>query len=258
MIVCVLAAVANTHCLTVQCNFQNTAWVQIGTQYTCRNPIINADGNLTHVLKVTGTHMSRRNNSDVKAFHASGYLPQLYRIPLSIEDFFPNLLHFGWQSGNITTVSSFDFRPFPDLESISVQQNKLVSLDGSLFSFNERKLRHIDFSNNLLEVVGNSLLSNVNNLTSARFIGNKCVNMTAATRAEIQTLIYWFSLACPRPATTTRPSFVVPTYTVPVTLPNSGCSGTCLSTAAKVMIGIASLFLSLLLCLCRYFCRCSK
>lgn len=127
MIVIVLAVVANVYCLTVQCNFQNSNWVQIGIKYSCGNPIITADGNLTHVLKVTGTHMSRRNNSDVRAFNASRYLPQVISIPMGIEDFFPNLLHFGWQNGNINSISFADFKPFPDLESISVRESKLLS-----------------------------------------------------------------------------------------------------------------------------------
>lgn len=250
MIVLVLAVVVTAHCLTMQCNFQNSTWVQIGVQYSCRNPIITADGNLTYVFKVTGTHMSRRSNSDVRAFHASGYLPQLLRIPKGIDDFFPNLLHFGWQNGSLTSIFRDDFKTFPDLESISVIQNKLVAIDGDLFFDNREKLRYIDFSYNLLADVGKGLLSGLDKLTSAKFIGNKCVNATADTSTEIQVLKFWLDSYCPRPATTSIPRPTIPTA-YPTYKPSTNYDNT-----TKAIIGIVALVLSLLVsCFCRYFCR---
>lgn len=194
MIVFIFASVSLTHGVTIQCDFQNAVWSIVGTQYTCSYATLITYGNITHVFGVAGDHEGGETNEDVKALYISSY--QLNRIPKGIEEFFPNLIIFGWTLGDLTTLTADDLKPFPELQLFYAQGNKLVSLDGDLFKYTP-KLILISFGSNLLEHVGLGLLDGLNKLTLAYFSGNPCINVKARTPGAIQELKLKLQNQCP-------------------------------------------------------------
>ena len=152
------------------------------------------------------------------------------RIVKGIEKFFPNLRVFYWDFGNLTTLTADDLKPFPELQALHVQYNKLVSLDGDLFKYTP-KLRWIDFDKNLLENVGIGLLDGLNNLTSAWFINNPCIDMEAETPAAIQELKLKLQNQCPpleiSTTTSSTSTSLASTTTISATTESGQCSIEC-------------------------------
>lgn len=120
----------------------------------------------------------------------------LTTIPNGIGNFFANLESFHWWAGNISSVDSSTFRPFPNLLSIQLGDNRIVAVDGDLFQFT-LKLQRIYFSGNLLRHVGHDLLTGLADLTYARFESNSCINAIAETPQQIQELSLQLAVQCP-------------------------------------------------------------
>lgn len=196
-----LAAVSIGHGVIFECNFITANWYIVDYQYTCYNPTIISDGNLTHVLNVTGNHPPGRNNSDVRAFFINANNHQFTLIPKGLERFFPALLAFGWERGRLSATAAEDLEPFPALQVFDVFYNSLTSLDGDLFRHTPN-LGLVTFSLNLLEEVGIGLLDGLHNLTMAAFDGNPCIDMFAETPEAIQELKRRLEYQC-SPLTTT-------------------------------------------------------
>lgn len=208
----------------IQCRYQVAEWF-FGTFYSCEATITNVD-NPTNVTEITGIHMSGQNDGSVKGIFVNGHRI-LTEIPNGIEKFFPNLEAFQWFQGNISTIGSSTFRPFPNLLSINVGDNQLVTLPGDLFQYT-RKLKGIYFYINLLAHVGHGLFTGLSNLTEAVFTANPCINAFAVTPEQIQALNLQLPISCPplnSTETTTQPG-TAPTVTtaLPVTIPTTTIS----------------------------------
>lgn len=182
IIVAEFAFISLTCSVTLQCDFLQYSWATAGELYTCLGPVKTSDGNLNHVLNVTGNHNSGKSNANVRAFCANFYLfkdqPQLKRIPKGIEHFFPKLLVFQWGNGHLTSITAEDLKSFPVLKEIWLQGNKLVSLEDNLFS-QTPKLEFVYLNNNKIINVGFGLLECLNNLQFAYFNENPCIDMYA-------------------------------------------------------------------------------
>lgn len=210
-LLCSLALLAMfTSAVEIQCDFGNENFDNIVGLYTCRVTVINMVDQAA-VSKVTGTHFSDRNNADVKGFWILEN-KVLSIIPIGIETFFVNLEAFQWSSGNISSVESSTFQPFPNLLHIDLGDNKLVTLDGNLFQ-HTRKLQTIYLDTNSLMHVGHDLLTGMTDLTFAYFQGNPCIDAEANTKQQIQDLNLQLPIQCPPSTNSTDP----PTTTHPAT-----------------------------------------
>jgi methyl-accepting chemotaxis protein len=158
--------------------------VEFGTLYSCRPNITNYR-NENLVEKVTGTHLSGNSFSDVKVLTIENKI--LNQIPKGIEGFFPNLKLIRLQRTNLKEISADDFKAFPNLISFSSWYNPLVKLESDLFKHTS-KLQFIRFRNNLIEQVGENLLTNLRSLRKADFSGNVCIDFNAISRSEIEKL----------------------------------------------------------------------
>lgn len=177
----------------IDCWYRMTNWIPGGI-YICGATITNVEDPTT-VRNINGTHLAGRSNEDVRGF--SVFLHDiLTTIPTGIEKFFANLELFAWDNGNISTIDSSTFKPFPSLLFISLGNNKLISLDGDLLQ-HSRKLREIEFHGNLLEHVGHDLLTGLTDLTYADFESNPCINIRANTPEAIQELNRQLPIKCP-------------------------------------------------------------
>lgn len=114
MIIVVFATVSLTKGVTIQCDFRDYNWGRIvGIKYSCDYATLISDGNLTHVIDVTGNHTSEKTNADVKSLWINSSHQHFNRIPKGLGKFFPNLIGFGWHNGNLTTLAAEDLEPFP-------------------------------------------------------------------------------------------------------------------------------------------------
>lgn len=165
-------------------------------QYSCDIGILRSDGNITHVLGVTGNHLSEKTNVDVKAFYMFSGHSHLNRIPKEINKFFPNLIALAWTFGNLTALTAEDLEPFPELQVLYAGGNKLVSLEGDLFKHTP-KLEFIYFELSWIAHVGFGLLDSLSNLKYAHFGNNRCIDAFAEHSAQIQELKIKLQNQCP-------------------------------------------------------------
>lgn len=202
MLVAIYAFSLDANGLILQCNFKFFNAVIIGNHYSCQNAVFSSDGNSTHVVAVTGTHLSGKSNADVEGFSWINDEMQLSRIPKGIEKFFPKIASFNCHNGSLTSVTSEDIRVFPQLQLLSIHYNKLTSLDGDFFKYNPM-ISWIYFKSNQLRNIGYGLLDGLSNLTSANFGLNPCITFQATTPTEIQELKIKLRDQCPALMTTT-------------------------------------------------------
>lgn len=204
MIVFIFAAISFTYSVTVQCEFESYDYAIEVNQYTSVATLL-FDGNITHMIAVTGNHLSEKTNADVTAFWIESNHGEYDRIPRGLNQFFPNLLVFVWQFGNLTTLEADDLEPFPVLREIWLPNNKLFALDGDLFKHTPQ-LGFIYFDYNRITHVGFGLLDGLNSLIYAYFQGNPCINAFADDSEQIPELKLKLQNQCQPLETTTAPT----------------------------------------------------
>lgn len=217
----IFALIYSSNGVILRCNFGNVAWVMIGFQYGC---IATVEGqrNVPNVEEVNGVHGAGKSDSNVKVLTVID--DQLSRIPDGIDNFFAYLIGLQWFRGNLMTIYADDLRPFPDLQVIRLENNKLFALDSDLFRYTP-KLQFIGLGNNLLQHIGLNMLTDLNNLAGVYFQKNPCIETNAGTPDAIQELKRHLPQRCP-PLALTDP----PTTTISTTTQDSGeCSYGCVT-----------------------------
>ena len=201
------------------CQFADGTWPALGTVYFCYIYNVYRPGYVLNA--VNGYHDGDRGNDDVEMILLTGV--NMARIPEGLGEFFPNLRAISWSRVNLNTISASDFEQVPNLEVLWLHENKLVTLESDLFTL-VPKLTRIDFSGNLLEIIGVELLDNLTQLESANFGENYCVDFYAETPEKFPELIELFSTHCTNESTTT----VTTTTTTTTELPIQECPTSCL------------------------------
>lgn len=170
---------------SISCEFVNKSWGIDFTIYTCeafavQNPEVD------EVTEILGDHLTGLSNDDVVAFSEIDY--RLFsKVPRDLERFFPNLVALRLQWTGLTTLSSEELAPWPNLEYLDVSINDIEELDADLFQYSP-KLRWISFEGNSILKVGIGLLSSLNELTYINFLNNPCINVQAYTPELIENL----------------------------------------------------------------------
>lgn len=225
MLAGICAFAASTNALSFHCNFKMISWVVAGRDvYFCSSSALTIDGNSTHIQSVTGNYSSGYTNADVEGF--SVYHDKLSRLPKGIEKFFPILAGLDWRSGSLTSISSEDLQPFPQLQMILLGSNKLTSLDGDLFVYTP-KMRYISFDDNLLQSIGFGLLDDLNKLTNAYFNGNPCISLAAPPQTIQELKVKLLGQCPPSSVDITTARSVTPPISENSSTDNSYCSIGC-------------------------------
>lgn len=225
----IFTAIVQSNAISIRCEFNYYTWPIIDSQYFCYHPVLSSDGNNAALLSVNGLHLSGKSNAVVKVFVVFGDPLQLSRLPGGIENFFPFLIGLQWKSGHLTAFTADDIKPFPDLQVLSINSNKIASLDGNLFQYTP-KLKFVSFGDNSLVNVGYNILQGLNGLTSAYFYSNPCISVAAETSTSIEDLKLQLQIQCPPLAQATAP-----TTTISPTTASAACSGSCLTFVEDVL-----------------------
>lgn len=117
-------------------------------------------------------------------------------IPERIENFFPNLHGLRVGNSSIRQLSKDDLKPFPELELLSFDKNKLEVLDGDLFDYTP-SLKWIYFEDNNIVHIAPDLLASLKNLEFIDISGNICVDEIVQSHESINLLTLQLSVKCP-------------------------------------------------------------
>lgn len=205
----------------------------IGFQYGC---IATVEGqrHLPDVEVVNGDHWTGKSNFNVKVLTVID--DELSRIPDGIDNFFAYLIGIQWFRGNLMTIHAEDLRPFPDLQVIRLENNKLFALDSDLFKYTP-KLQFIGLGNNLIQHIGLNMLNDLDNLAGVYFQKNPCIETNAGTPEAILELKLYLPQRCPPLASTDPPTTTIST----TTQDSSECSFGCVTKIGSLERDLLSL-----------------
>lgn len=189
---------------------------QLNNVYTCVGTFsfFEVDQNL---VSVVGQHLPGMTAAQVAHLEiAPGQTTPF--IPFNFNQFLPGIQHISWRGSTLNEISLQELQQFAQLQSFIATGNRLTRLPANLFMGNTN-LQFVEFSQEQLVTIENSLLGNLNALTTARFLQNPCVNEQANTRQDVINLSTRLHILCPLPGETTT---MIPTPPPPGDCP-IGC-----------------------------------
>jgi hypothetical protein len=203
-----LVLIAQCSAVTFNCTFNPMGHMKFGQLYGCMAQVVENDGDGSTLLQVNGNHtMDWQRNSHVGMLMVMDMNQTLNQIPRGVGTFFTGIVSLYWPQGNITTLTREDLEQFPFLRSLNMMGQKLRTLDGNLFQ-NHLEMMEIDFSMNELMYIGADLILNLRNLSSAMFLGNRCIYSFAMQAVDVSRLSVLFAAHC-------RPIETIPTTKQP-------------------------------------------
>jgi uncharacterized coiled-coil protein SlyX len=184
----------------IECEFKKiNHFTQFGEQYTCdvKNIILTGSRSLE---TVTGTHLQGFSDAHVKQI-SFGFSTKncgvLSFIPENIEKRFTNFIGIGFWSCPIGSLTGSELKTYPNLEYFFMAHSPVDKIPGNFFE-NNRKLKLIGFWDCKVTKVGSNLLAGLQNLQTAYFDKNNCINAQVKdNRAEVLKLISKVQQLCP-------------------------------------------------------------
>jgi hypothetical protein len=145
---------------------------------------------------VRGQHLAGRNNDQVTAIQLSNQQAQTHgSFPSNIEGFFPNIISIRVVN-SLVEITQSDFKPFPELQELDLNQNNFRSIPARSFDGNIR-LRYISFrQNRSLRHLAHHLFYHLN-LASLDARDIYCLSTSASSANQIEQLIFNLSRSCP-------------------------------------------------------------
>ncbi|KAG5668289.1 hypothetical protein PVAND_016236 [Polypedilum vanderplanki] len=184
--------------LTINCFFESITFYVIDTVYECSTTNIFEQSSI-YVTNINGTHMDRKNNSDVTSVRISGnwILPF---VPRNFSNFFSNIKSMIIHYTAIEILFGDEIDEFPELEYFDFQFFYLTTISSRLFEKTPNVIG-IWFSYAMIEKVGQDLFTPLD-VTKLKWIGfndNACINqqISNGTQADIILIIDVIRQKCP-------------------------------------------------------------
>lgn len=180
--------------INLPCSFSSASWTYVGSGRYCQV-------NSLQVTTPNQTITSVNGNSsgvfpDVKSLNFES--TTINYIPKEITKFFPNLERIRIYNSNLKSIEMADLNPFSKLKELELNHNQLELLPSDLFEFNQQ-LRYINFDYNSLKLVGENLLTSLQNLDKAKFQGCNCISDYENSKSSIPTMIANLRSQCSSP-----------------------------------------------------------
>jgi hypothetical protein len=199
------AIFASISAVTFDCIFYTRDFGTAGPQYTCYNPSLGSVYDSEELTDVFGTHEADKSNSDVTGLWVQNYAALTF-YPRGIQNFFPNLKAIFFYNNNIRSLSGDELSTYQDLLLFGISINRFLErLPGNLFAQNSQ-VKELWMYENGIKYAGSGLLDGLQNLTSALFENNYCINLRAQNAEEVQEIIETLRNNCTDIETTTIPS----------------------------------------------------
>lgn len=176
--------------IKMDCEFGPDWWgsdlTGLESLYSCKIASMDIRDNATHLIEVTGEHLSGKSNSDVIGifvwYTCSEY--HLEYFPKGILNFFPNFAAIRLDGCPIDHLNGDELNEYPNIERFAISRSTIVRVPGNLFAMTPN-IKQIIFSHNKIEYVGAGLLDNLPKLIYVNFINNTCIEMRAENSGEM-------------------------------------------------------------------------
>lgn len=193
-LLCVTAFTALlSEALVLQCSYtMRDAWT-LPDLYTC---IANVSftGDVRHITEVSQNHMPGRTNNDVTGILI--FNQNVPFIPRNISNFFSNIEAFEVVDTGLTEINRDEIFSFADLKQINLSQNQIREIGNGLFEGNP-KMTAISLVNNPIRNIAHNVFDHLNQLTNLNVLTTTCINTSADTRVNVESIIFQVSVQCP-------------------------------------------------------------
>ncbi|CRK95376.1 CLUMA_CG008837, isoform A [Clunio marinus] len=159
--------------------------------YTCSGSFIR-DESITEITGIDGEHMGSRTNSNVTAIRLTDNW--LTEVPSGFDNFFSNIEFLYMINTQLVTVNSNQIQQFPNLEYLWLENNQIENIEVYAFSLTPL-LRHIDLQYNDITSIPYNTFQHLH-LEVLKMKGNVCVNESAETSQNVNTLIANVEISC--------------------------------------------------------------
>lgn len=103
--------------------------------------------------------------------HIVFYKGTLPTFPTELGEIFPNVKYLDFFECSMESIHKTDLKPFPKLEKLKLEANKLKFLPHDLFDFTP-KITTLNFAKNQIKAIGETFLDNLMNLREVDFSDN--------------------------------------------------------------------------------------
>lgn len=147
------------------------------------------------VTSVTQKHLKSYSNKNVVGIEIINQ--NCPRVPTRLTDYYPSIELLNVTRSNLERITSKDLKPFRMLYALTLNYNKLRSLDSGLFEFSPR-IDFVDFTGNQIKTVGANFLKPLKKLRAVYFKGNECVDLDCdvAGGEVLEILDHILSVSC--------------------------------------------------------------
>lgn len=152
--------------------------------YSCDAKILQYGRDNDSLTEVLSHHLKGVSNNNVKLVNIE---KQTYdRIPKRIINFFPNLVGLMMQDTELRNISSYDLKPFPKLQYLSLVANELEYLENDLF-IHTPNIVYINLAWNYLQNIGTDIFEPLKSLKTLSLFRNPCsdTEVWKGTAAEV-------------------------------------------------------------------------
>ncbi|CAO1340032.1 unnamed protein product [Diamesa tonsa] len=161
----------SSHGEKIQCVFANVDY-SVGNLYNCYVISLYISFNNMTVDGYTGTHLSNKNDNDVRAIWIHGTNTKY--IPANLGSL-SNLLALTIRNSQLVEIKAENFFGMQNLEILSFWNNKLTFVPSDAFSM-LKKLKEIYLSNNPIKYIGSRVFDKLTYLKVVELRNNICSN----------------------------------------------------------------------------------
>lgn len=126
------------------------------------------------ITNVTEKHLLNYSNKNVVGIEIINQNCSI--VPSGLSQFYPSVELLNITQSKLERISKKDLKPFKMLYALTVNYNKLSSLDSDLFEFSPR-IDFVDFTGNQIKFVGESFLKPLKKLRAVYFRRNECIDL---------------------------------------------------------------------------------
>lgn len=189
-LIAVAAVLLFSQCTTISAISLDCTFGILVNRYACQARVL-FDGN-EKVSTVFGAHQTGMGHDDVLVLSLMSQ--NLPFFPTNIEAFFPNTVTIYLNDNTISNVNNSHLIPLQSLQTLGLANNRLTTLDSSLFS-GMTSLSYISFANNNIRHIGHDI--SLPDGGSIYFNSNDCISDFATTPAEVDSLRLELLRQCP-------------------------------------------------------------
>ncbi|KAG5667850.1 hypothetical protein PVAND_015819 [Polypedilum vanderplanki] len=169
---CFMIFIHPTRSINLNCHFRVSAWWPGPTYYECEDTQSSIQTEEEAIVTgVHGSHMSGKNNDDVKSFYS--YRKIMLFFPKGLENYFKNLEIIGIVNEKLPKIEQNDLKPFYKLRVLYLDGNQIETLEPDLFKYN-LNIEAINLSNNKIKYVDVSVFKHLVSLKTLWFENNHC------------------------------------------------------------------------------------